>query len=283
MHRITVALVTSAAVLSASAAFAADMSVRRAPPPVAPLLPPPVLTWDWTGCYVGGFIGGAWGGSVEATEAASTGGAIPAGALYNAPFGASYSYDLDSSFIGGGTLGCNLQVGTFVFGLEGEAGYLRLEGSAIDPNSGVLYGSDTLDSTKVGDWYGVIAARLGVTFGPTLVYLKGGAAFIKASSTIVDNCVIAPCGPSTLAATGSTDEVTWAIGAGVEYGFTPNWSVKAEYLHIGLDRDYSVCGPGGGTAAGSTFCSIHNIDGIHTVKVGVNFRFGPFGGVGARY
>ena len=47
----------------------------------------------------------------------------------------SWNADLGTSFIGGGTLGCNWQpVGSpFVLGLEGEAGYMRLSGQAFDP------------------------------------------------------------------------------------------------------------------------------------------------------
>ena len=46
----------------------------------------------------------------------------------------SWNIGLDNSFIGGGTLGCNWQpVGSpFVFGIEGEGGYMKLEGSAFD-------------------------------------------------------------------------------------------------------------------------------------------------------
>ncbi len=266
MRRISIALAAGAVMLSASAAFAADISVPRRPP-VAPIVPPPQFV-TWTGCYVGGFIGGAWRGHVNATEPADAN-----GNFYN-DTGEPYIYPLDHSWIAGGTLGCNYQIGVFVFGVEGEASYLRLEGSAVDPNSVLGAGSDTIDSTKVGDWYGVIAARAGVAFGPAFFYAKGGAVFFNVSSTIIDNCVILPCSPSTLNAAGSSDDLTWAVGGGIEYALDPFWSIKVEYLHLGHYRDYAVCGPGGGDVAGITFCSTHQLDGIHTAKLGVNFRFG---------
>jgi outer membrane immunogenic protein len=74
----------------------------------------------------------------------------------------SWNVPLDSSVIGGGTLGCNWQpVGTpFVFGVEGEGGYMKLEGSALDPliNPGLTVAAvrgtpDVLGSARVGDWY----------------------------------------------------------------------------------------------------------------------------------
>jgi outer membrane immunogenic protein len=261
VHRITLALVAGAALLSGSAAFAADLSVPR-PPPLAPAL-------TWTGCYVGGFIGRVWAGDVRATAAVAP----------DDDPGARYSYPFDNIVTAGGALGCDIQFGWFAFGAEGEAGYLRLRGSDIDPNS-VVSGNDTLDSTRIGDWYGVIAGRFGAVFGPALVYIKGGGAFVEVSSTIVDTCAVGACSPRTLAATGSADDWTWALGGGIEYAFSPNWSMKVEYLRLGLGSDYNVCGPGGGDAAGSTLCSTHNVDGIHSLKFGVNFRFGgPYGGV----
>jgi opacity protein-like surface antigen len=51
-------------------------------------------------------------------------------------------------------------------------------------------------------------------------------------------------GMSTVARAGLSDSsghLGWAIGAGVEFGlatfgFGPNWSVKAEYLYLGLSQ-----------------------------------------------
>ena len=39
-------------------------------------------------------------------------------------------------------------------------------------------------------------------------------------------------------ARGGNDDarVGWAAGVGGEWGFAPNWSFKAEYLHLGFDR-----------------------------------------------
>ena len=72
--------------------------------------------------HPGGFVGGAWGGDVSATEAVSQGGAFAAGTPYNSPFGAAYGYDVDHSFIGGGpSAAISDAAGTpFLFGIEGE-------------------------------------------------------------------------------------------------------------------------------------------------------------------
>jgi outer membrane immunogenic protein len=63
-------------------ALAADMPLK-APPPPAPIA-------SWTGCYVGGEVGGAWGDSQHSfSNGAPTDTAHPTGV------------------VGGGLLGCN--------------------------------------------------------------------------------------------------------------------------------------------------------------------------------
>jgi outer membrane immunogenic protein len=253
---------------------AADMVTKA---PVYKALPAAVPTSPWTGCYVGGYVGGAWGGDVGASDLTGSATGFPTFSYFNGPGGPapSYAYRLDGAVIGGGTLGCNYQVNQWVIGLEGEVGHLRLTRSIINPNS-VPYNSDMTDSTKVGDFYGVIAGRLGMTFDRLLVYVKGGAAFLKVTSSIVDTCNSGSCGTNLINATGSNNRAHVAVGGGLEYAVTGNWTLKGEYLWLGLRHNYSVCGVGGGdlTNVGSpTLCSNHDVGGVHTVKIGLNYKF----------
>ena len=66
-------------------------------------------------------------------------------------------------------------------------------------------------------------------------------------------------------------------GAGVEYGFASNWSIKAEYLHIDLGS--STC-----VLANCATISVANVP-FHAeiFRVGLNYRFGGFGPIAARY
>jgi hypothetical protein len=95
----------------------------------------------------------------------------------------SWNIGLGNSFIGGGTLGCNWQpVGSpSVFGIEGDAGYMKLEGSAFDPliNStlpvtAVRGSPDVLGTAKIsGDGYGMITGRLGYAWNAyTFIYIN---------------------------------------------------------------------------------------------------------------
>ncbi len=244
-------------------AFSADLP-RRAPPPM--YAPAPVFTW--TGFYVGGFVGAATSEKdVTVTELGST-----AGGNYNT-IGNTWGYNLDTSFIGGGTIGYNWQFAgsPFVIGIEGEIGYMHLNGSGADPRSPAL---DTVADTRVGDWYGVLAGRLGWAVVPNwLLYVKGGAVWTDINASVVDSCTVAPCGGATVNASGSKTETGWTVGGGAEWMFAPHWSVKAEYLFLGIDETIKVCGPGGANAAGGTYCWNHDVQGIHTAKMGINYHF----------
>jgi outer membrane immunogenic protein len=267
------ALAISILVVSAVSASAADMA--PAPRTYAKAAPPPVvMAYNWTGCYLGGYVGGATQSrSVNTIDPISA-----AGGFYNLPTTTppgTYSYDVGSSVIGGGTLGCNWQgASPWVVGVEGEAGYMRLTGSRIDPYSIPAFGSDTTDSTRIGDWYGVIAGRLGYAWDRFLVYGKGGVGFANVQSSVIDTCTVAPCGNAAIAAYGSSNQAFWVAGGGVEYAFNPSWSVKAEYLFLGIEKTYAVCGTASaGAIAGVNYCSNHNLEGVHTFKVGLNYHF----------
>ena len=72
------------------------------------------------------------------------------------------------------------------------------------------------------------------------------------------------------------------MGAGFEYAFAPNWTVKAEYDYLGLgNRTFFIpAGAAFGPFAGDTFTT--NNRNVQMVKVGVNYLFN-WGGPAARY
>jgi outer membrane autotransporter protein len=243
----------------------------RGSPPLPTKAPPMASSIDsWGGFYLGGFIGGAWAGNVRATEIAPGPGQF---AAYNG-LGTTTSYDMGSSVIGGLTLGYNYQVGLIVAGMEAEGGYLSLTGSA--PFAASL-GQDTVSSTKVGDWYALLAGRLGFAVGPALIYGKGGAAFLSVTSSVLDSCFTPPCGIGIVSATGGNAvEVTWAVGGGLEFALSDRWSLKGEYLYLD-GTSYTASGPGFARTAGAPpqrFNWSHDVPAIHTAKLGINYRFG---------
>ena len=267
-------------------AGAADMPVKA--PPIAP-----PVAFSWTGCYIGGYAGYAdpqrstFTDLGNATFRAFSGG-ITAGRIENPH---SWNVDLDTSFIGGGTIGCNWQaVGSpFVFGIEGEVGFMEVKGATFDPflapNVPVIAqraAPDVLGAGRVGDWYAMITGRLGYAWDRTLFYVKGGAAFVPVRAAVVDSCPFTAAGCGNWAiATGARDTITtWTIGGGIEWAFYENWSLKGEYMFIGLDDNFTTCGTAtlasGAVVPGGNFCFNHAFDGIHTAKIGLNYRFGSF-------
>ncbi len=276
-------LASVSVVMLAAPAIAADLGRRPVykTPPVAP--PPP---FTWTGCYVGGFVGGAFtDGDATFTDLGnasfgSFSGGVAAARIHGAH---SWSDDLDSSFIGGGTLGCNWQpVGTpFVLGLEGEVGYIRLNGQAFDPTTIQGTGQTTLDvlgNAKIGDWYAMATGRIGYAFDRVLVYVKGGAAFVPTRASVVDTCATPGCGNWFIATTADKTVTTGTIGGGVEWAFAQNWSIKGEYMFIGLGGDdrtscATATNINGGAIGGGPFCFNHDFPGVHTVKLGINWRW----------
>ena len=75
----------------------------------------------------------------------------------------------------------------------------------------------------------------------------------------------------------SNTEATWTLGGGLEWALDPNWSVKAEYMYVGLDKTISDCG-----FLATSFCYDHNLRGISTAKVGLNYRFNGAAWLGLR-
>jgi len=276
--------------LFGGSALAAELK-RPPPPPPAPPAPPPVF--NWSGCYIGGYVGVAFTQrDVIFTDLGNSAFGSYSGGVAGPRGNHSWNVGLDNSAIGGGTLGCNWQPygSPFVFGIEGEGGYMKLDGSAFDPliNSNVLVTAvraspDVLGSAKVGDWYGMITGRLGYSWWPTLlVYVKGGAAFVPVQASVLDQCAVtaAGCGNWLISTSDSKTITTGTLGGGFEVALDRFWSVKGEYMFIGLgDRHLgTTCGfatlASGATVSGGPFCFDHDFSGIHTFKVGLNYRFG---------
>jgi opacity protein-like surface antigen len=85
---------------------------------------------------------------------------------------------------------------------------------------------------------------------------------------VVDNT-----GPTTINATSTKTQTGWAAGGGVEYGIDMHWSVKAEYLLLGTQRNIQSCNQVGGFPAGTIDCTTTHTPGIQTITLGLNYRF----------
>ena len=228
-------------------------------------------TYDWTGVYVGGFVGGATGSDVSNTATRYND-----GTLWNPPGDANNNYSTKAGFIGGGTIGYNWQIGKtpYLVGLEGEYGYLGQKGGKTDPNAATWntqtrpsgYTPDnSQSSTSIGaDYgYGVVGGRLGYALDRSLIYIKSGAVFTTVNSSWSD---------TAYGINGTSNKATttgYALGAGFEYAmpfkYFTNVSVKTEYLYFGIPTSSTTIYPYDNTT--------QTTSGIHTAKIGVNYKF----------
>ena len=229
---------TAALGLMASAVQAADLPVRAAPPPIVAV---PLFTW--TGFYVGLNAGYGWQGSNDNSIF------VPAGTFLTAPLASglvTFPDNEGDGFVGGGQIGYNYQIGSFVVGLEGDIQY-------ADFGREFSYLGNDFESS---DWFGTVRARAGVAFGQALIYGTGGFAF-------------------------ADDVGGWTVGGGVEYAFTNNLSLKVEGLYVNLDNNNRNAGvyaydtnnvlyrqPGFSNRNSGTEFAV--------VRAGLNYKFGSY-------
>jgi outer membrane immunogenic protein len=231
-------------------AAAADLPVKA--PEIAPIV------YNWSGCYLGIEGGGNWGKASE-TDAADLHPAF-VGLPLVAPFNLS-------GVLAGGTAGCNYQVGTWVFGVEGDLSWTNTNGSAND-----LPPFNTASTNPVSEkWIDTVRGRVGAAWDRALFYATGGVAFAR---TDVIKCPIIGCIDDSQTRTG------WVAGVGVEYALWQSLSLKIEYLHADLGTGRYI--PLIITANGSTDSrDVRFTDDI--VRAGLNWRFNWGGPVVARY
>jgi outer membrane immunogenic protein len=253
-------------------AYAADMPVKAPPAP-----PPPAFNWN--GFYVGVYAGAAWMDQANTSDPCQTPSifaACVAGVSGNFSGSPTASYDMGTSFNGGGRIGYNWQPTPYtLLGLENDFGYLHLKGSTNINTVTPVAGAE-IATAKLGDWYDAYTARIGAVDGHAMFYLKGGGATVKYSTGVVFFPGPAFAG-STLNTTTNKTLSGWAAGGGVEYGIDMHWSVRAEYLVLGVARNVTSCGafvvggvPVGGAAP---FCAVTHTPDVQTITVGLNYRF----------
>lgn len=250
------AVATCATVGMATGANAADMAPRpyvKAPPPAV------VSVYDWSGFYIGG--NGGYSTSRNCWNFVSF-----AGAPFTAGEGC---HDADGA-VAGGQIGYRWQSASWVFGLEAQGDWADLRSSRVSSPAFVIAPGDLTINSRVRA-FGLFTGQVGWAWNNVLLYAKGGAA-------VVDNRYFHTF-TATNALINSTTDTRWgaAVGAGLEFGFAPNWSVGVEYDHIFMDRDtLSFAAAPAGVA---TRNSIRQDVDIVTARI--NYRFG--GPAVARY
>src|SRR5205085_5348272 len=216
--------------VSAVEAVAADIPMKA--PVRAPVVAP---VSNWTGCYIGGNVGGGWArsrdswtGIVEGPVAFAT----DAGAVL--PPAANGDVNA-TGFVGGGQIGCNYQVNSFVLGAEVDAQYTGFRGTRTAASVGTVnIAPGNITESFESKWLATFRGRAGFTTGPVLFYVTGGAALADlrfGDQVCFPTAAIPAC--ATGASSGNS-RLGWTFGGGIEYMFAPNWTVKGEYLYVDL-------------------------------------------------
>jgi outer membrane immunogenic protein len=269
MKKLLLASMAGLALLAGSSANAADLSRRqpvyKAPPPVVA----PIPVFSWTGCYLGGHIGGGWGRKTFDVGFADED---------FAPFSVR---DNTGGFLAGGQIGCDYQFAlNWVIGIEGAASWADIKGTTALNFAGLLDNVPFTESASVHaktDFLASVTGRLGYGWDRWLGYVKGGVAWAHDKYNISSTVVTPePAWQESGTFAGSETRTGWTVGAGVEWAFLPNWSAKLEYDFYDFGTR-NVLLPG--TVNGDEGLEISSVDAhikqqIHTVQFGINYRFG---------
>jgi outer membrane immunogenic protein len=181
------------------------------------------------------------------------------GAMGGAGWSTSQGVDFKGGFAGG-TIGANAQFSNFVLGAEVEGAW-----ASIGQTSSLLFG--LVSATDTIQAFGSATVRAGFAIDNVLIYGKGGFAAAR------NNLKFTGPGGSL---SDTESHLGYTAGGGIEYGFTPNWSAKVEYLwahYQSANYFASLLPPGVPSGAFD----------VSTVKFGINYRFGWGGPVVARY
>ena len=204
------------------------------------IVSPSAPKYDWSGLYVGALAGYGWG----STDWTYTGTTSTADHNTKGPLGgvtAGYNWDLGNNF---------------VVGVEGVAAVASISGSSPCPNPAFSCES------KIKSLFSA-RARFGYAAGPVLFYGTGGygGGHVRVQ-TVLPGGTVPTSGTST---NGESKFLSgWAAGAGVEYAFSNNWSVKAEYMHYGLGSKGFIV---------DNLLPVTAKINVDTIRIGANFKF----------
>jgi opacity protein-like surface antigen len=248
--------------------------ITKAPVKAAP--GPVNFPVNWTGFYLGGVAGGAFGGHADATFGPAP---SPDTTILNSFPGATSSSRL-AGILGGGEIGYNYQMGSWVLGLEGDFVWTNARGSKacgnlVGPGFGtpvnVLFNATCHDDL---DWLATVTGRAGYAWGRALYYVKAGAAWTHEEFSVTCNAgplngslgvpCISPANSLINTISASDNRVGWTAGFGAEFALTNNWSAKAETNYLGF-------GTRGLTLSDGTF--VNSKLNFWESKIGVNYRF----------
>lgn len=200
--------------------------------------PPAVITYNWTGCFVGAQVGG---GAQSDSQTSMSG----------------------IGMLGGGQAGCNYQIYSFVIGIEGEGVWTNLR--SRNDNIILTPGGASSTSTERNKSVYDVAVRFGYTFfDRTLIYTKLGVAWSNQSYDLVTTAP--PLMTTTTTANWTTPGVV--IGEGFEAEITPQWIARIEMDMFFFDATNVTFATTGGRPPFIQTVNSRNV----VVKLGLSYK-----------
>ena len=180
--------------------------------------PVAMQTYNWTGFYVG--INGGYGwGSQD-------------------PFNViSDRFDRSTIDVSGGvfgaTVGAQIQAAHVVLGIEAEIDAANIDGSAVrSPTILGVIGPGTYGATTKLNSVSTAGIKFGYAMNNWLFYGTGGVAVLDTETKLSTLAGFACGTPGVPSCSRSGISFGGAAVVGVEYGFSPNWSIKGDLEHI---------------------------------------------------
>jgi outer membrane immunogenic protein len=297
-------------IAASSSAFAADLPVPARPkasPARAPAQPKPVAqaTPNWSGTQVGGFNGasGMSNSMVEPGAFLRFGPTLAGSALLSPSSDPETPFSNNGrpwSYMAGGFVGYNWQLGQYVVGVEGDAGWKNGQSTSAlyattvatyFPSAAMAFRDQWFNATMKQTWDSSVRARAGYLYTPwTMIYGTGGLAvgqesgsFSYAAQTTYPS--VGGYAATSGAMSWSDTRVGWTAGAGVEQEIARGWKVRVEYRYtdfgsysknIPLAYSSNCLGGVGSCSAPSVISSNAQVNlhpSFQTIRVGVGFNF----------
>lgn len=214
----------------------------------------------WTGLYVGGTGGFAWGNPTTATSNNNDTTAFNTSVFV--PLNPAEYHAKTTGWTVGALAGINHQPSNrLVVGVEGDFSWADVDGAIRKTAICAGYAGGNPNCTYAQrqklQWLATLRGRLGFSVIPdTVIYGTAGLAAGRVSfSHSLHTAGFA--GTFDAAATGVETKAGWVIGTGIESWLAPNWIVRLEYLHYDLGTISStapILAPGPtGTSARADF------------------------------
>jgi opacity protein-like surface antigen len=251
MKKFLFATAAALAVTIAAPAHAADLPLKAETPFAA--------RFTWTGCYLGGHLGGGFAHKDITDPVQLVQDSFAAAAVTN---GITTVSPAPSGVVIGGQIGCDYQFApSWVVGIEGAASGSTMKASRT---VGLPLGNpDTAFVQAKTDFLTSVTGRIGYAFDNVLLYAKGGFAMAGDRYDVTGSFAGTPFG-----FTGLENRIGWTAGGGVEWAFSQHWSASVEY-------DYYQFGHSTIAMSDPTNVLLGNVDvrqNIQVVKVGANFH-----------